>query len=508
MNSPNREKNAKLNILISLFCQLVSIICGLITPRYLLVAFGSEVNGAIASITTFLGYIILIEGGIGGVARAALYKPLSDNDDQKVSEVMSEIKAFFHRVGYVFVLYVIVIACTFNYISHSDALDWTTSFFLVIIISGSTFAQYFIGVSNAILLNASQRLYISNILSTIVVILNAVAVVLLTINSCDVLTVKLVSGLIFVVKPVAMWLYVKKHYNLVPVKTKNNVLKDKWTGLGQHIAFFLHNHTDVVVLTIFGNLKLVSIYTVYYMITGAIQNITTSSYSGMEAVFGDMYAKREVARLNRTFNIYETLISVVSSVLFGTTLVLILPFVKLYTASIIDTNYIEPLFAILLIGACFLYCIRAPYHNMIIAAGQFRQTNVASYGEAIINIISSVILVIRFGLIGVAIGTVLATLFRFVYYVLYLSKNILNRSIWLCFKREVINIIIIMIIYLIGIRIAAHFDFSSYLIWVEAGVIIAFFSAVISLLFNITFYKEECIFLAKRIRIKKQNQID
>lgn len=503
MSNPSREKSAKLNIFVSLLCQFVSIICGLITPRYLLTAFGSEVNGAITSITTFLGYIILLEGGIGGVARAALYKPLSEKNDQKVSEVMSEIKTFFRRIGYVFALYVVFIACTFNYISHTDALDWTTSFVLVIIISGSTFAQYFIGISNAILLNASQRLYISNILSTIVVALNAAAVVALTTSGCSVLTVKLVSGLIFVLKPVAMWLYVKKHYNIIPAKSKTNALKDKWTGIGQHIAFFLHTHTDVVVLTVFGNLKLVSIYSVYYMITGAIQNITTSCYSGMEAVFGDMYAKREMDTLNHTFNIYETLISIVSSVLFGTALVLIIPFVKLYTANITDTNYIEPLFAVLLIAACFIYCIRAPYHNMIIAAGQFKQTNVASYGEAIINIVSSVILVIRFGLIGVAIGTVLATLFRFVFYVVYLSKKVLNRSVWFCVKREAINIATVLIIYLIGVQITERFVLSSYFIWAGAGVVMFIISTIAALTVNLIFYHTESISLIKRIKFKR-----
>ena len=104
MKSGNREKNAKLNIIISLFCQLVTIICGLITPRYMLKTFGSEVNGAITSISTFLGYIVLLEGGIGGVARAALYRPLAEENENKISEVMTEIKTFFRRVGYVFVL--------------------------------------------------------------------------------------------------------------------------------------------------------------------------------------------------------------------------------------------------------------------------------------------------------------------------------------------------------------------------------------------------------------------
>ena len=502
MDNINREKKAKINILVSLLSQFVTMICGLITPRFMLRAFGSEVNGAITSITTFLGYIILVEGGIGGVARAALYKPLSEGNEQKVSEVMAEIKTFFRRVGYIFVFYVLVIACTFKYISHSDILDWTTSFFLVIIISGSTFAQYFIGISNGVLLHASQRLYISNILNAISVVLNTIFVVILTYNGCNLLSIKFVSGAIYTLKPIALWIYVKKHYNILPTKAKTNALKDKWTGMGQHIAYFLHSHTDVVVLTVFGNLKLVSIYGVYNMITSAIQNITTSCYSGMDAMFGDMYAKKEMDTLNRTFNIYETLISIVTSILFGTAMVLTIPFVRLYTIDITDTNYIDPLFAILLISSCIIFCLRAPYHNMIIAAGRFKQTNIASYGEAIINILSSIILVIYLGLVGVAIGTVLATSFRFVFYAIYLSRDVLKHKLSLWIKREIINLITLLMIYLCGTYIVDKFIFSSYVIWIEAGIIMILISTIITLLFNLVFYKNECKFLLKKARIK------
>ncbi len=495
-----REKNAKLNIVISLLCQLLTMICGLITPRYMLRAFGSDANGAVTSVTTFLGYIMLLEGGIGGVARAALYKPLADGDNQRISEVMAEIKRFFRRVGYVFVPYVIVIAFSFKSISHSASLEWSTSFLLVIIISISTFAQYFIGISNSVLINASQRQYINNAFNVVGIILNTVMVVVLTNRGYDLLSVKLASSVVYTVKPIALWLYVKRHFNIIPIKgQKKNILKDKWTGLGQHIAYFLHTHTDVVILTLFGNLAAVSVYGVYNMVTSAIQNISSSFSAGMEAVFGDMYAKNEKDTLNRTFDLYDTLVSVVSVVLFGTTMVLIIPFVKIYTAEITDANYIEPVFSILLVCACLLHCLRSPYHNLVIAAGHFKQTQTAAYGEALINIVSSILLVIGFGLSGVALGTVLATLFRFVYYALYISKKILNRKVMLWFKREAINSISIVLIYLSGGIVLQYLNYSDYLSWAIAGIIMFVVSGIITLTLNLLFYRQICFSLAKRI---------
>jgi uracil permease len=57
--------------------------------------FGSEAYGATTSITQFLAYITLLEGGIGGVARAVLYKPLAQRDMDTIGAIIGEIRKFF-----------------------------------------------------------------------------------------------------------------------------------------------------------------------------------------------------------------------------------------------------------------------------------------------------------------------------------------------------------------------------------------------------------------------------
>ena len=491
MSTDTRNRNAKLNIYISLFCQLITIVCGLIVPRRMLVAFGSEANGAVTSITTFLGYIALLEGGIGGVARAALYKPLADKDDAGISAIMTEIKRFFRRVGYFFVIYVLVIACTFRNIAHTDVFDWATSFWLVIILSASTFAQYFIGISNVVLLIAAQKQYLISLISVGATVANAVVVVVMTYLGCDLISVKIVSGLVFIAKPVLLWLIVRRQFHITTVKGDHTLLKDKWTGLGQHIAYFLHSHTDVVVLTLFGNLRAVSVYGVYALVTNAVQNIATSFSSGMEAVFGDMYAKGEKQTLQDTFGMYDTLMSIISTILFGTTMALIIPFVTLYTKGVTDADYIQPLFGVMLAAAGLIYCLRSPYHNMIIASGQFRQTNAASYGESIINIALSVILVVRFGLVGVAIGTVVATLYRSAFYAIYLSKNVLNRSLMLWLRREALNAVIVVATVLLGRALVANREITSYVQWALYGCVVGIGAVLLTLGGNWLLYRRD-----------------
>jgi peptidoglycan biosynthesis protein MviN/MurJ (putative lipid II flippase) len=136
---------------------------------------------------------------------------------------------------------------------------------------------------------------------------------------------------------------------------------------------------------------------------------------------------------------------------------------------------------------------------MVIAAGHFRQTNAASYGESVINIVSSVVLVIRFGLIGVAIGTVIAMLYRFGYYAVYLSKHILNRPLKLWIKREFINFMAVLLICFIGRFVIHRFMISTYLQWVIAGAIISLVGGLIIFMFNMLFYPHECILIWKRL---------
>ena len=72
--------NNKKNAISSLALQLATIAQGLILPKLILGAFGSEVNGLVSSITQFLSFISLLEGGLGAVVLAELYGPIEKKE--------------------------------------------------------------------------------------------------------------------------------------------------------------------------------------------------------------------------------------------------------------------------------------------------------------------------------------------------------------------------------------------------------------------------------------------
>ena len=197
----------------------------------------------------------------------------------------------------------------------------------------------------------------------------------------------------------------------------------------------------------------VSIYSVYYLVINGVTKVLKNSIQSVSAAFGDMLAKKEEKLIQINFDAFETLTASVSTVLFGTTLIMIVPFITVYTKGITDANYIQPLFATLIAIAGFFNCMRIPYQYLVEAAGHFKQTKHGAYFEAIMNICISVICVFKFGLVGVAIGTVCATVFRTIQFSVYMCKNIVKRSYWKVVKSLLSSIGVIAIAYLINVAL-------------------------------------------------------
>jgi O-antigen/teichoic acid export membrane protein len=234
------------------------------------------------------------------------------------------------------------------------------------------------------------------------------------------------------------------------------------------------------------------------MVVANMQNLAASFIAGMEALFGDMLAKNEHEKLNRTFRTYETIISIVAVLLFAVTTVMIVPFVRIYTAGVTDVDYEMPLFALLLTLSALLYCLRMPYHAAIIAAGHFRQTQLAAYGEAILNVGLSLLLVGRFGLVGVAAGTLTASGFRLVCYVIYLSRHILRRRVALFLQRSAVNAVIYAADVLAGMLTARAFSMTGYGSWALCGAATTLIAAAITAAGNLLYDRQSLRTLISR----------
>lgn len=485
-----RSKKAGINIISSLMLQFVIVICGFIVPRMIIQNFGSNVNGLITSITQFLAYITLLEAGFGPVVKSILYKPIANKNKQEIAKILKATEKFFRIISYIFIIYIVFLAFILPMIV-SNEFDHMFTLSLIIIIAISTFAEYYFGMTYKLYLQAEQKTYVTSVIQMGTTILNTILVVLLIYYGSSIQVVKLVSALIFVLRPLLQNLYVKKKYdiNLKNVDA-NYKIKQKWDGLAQHIAAVIHSNTAVVVLTLFSTTIEVSIYAVYLLVVNGVKNLVQALTGGVDASFGDMIAKGEKENLNKSFRIYEMFYFTLITIVFSCTLVLILPFISVYTKGITDANYYRPVFAYLLVLGQFMWSIRLPYSSITLAAGHFKETMKGAWVESIVNIVLSVTLVFKFGLVGVAIGTLVAMFIRTIEFMYHTSKNILERSKWFTFKRLFIIAIEVILILLIVSFIPTP-NITNYVEWIINAIIVAVIAAIVVLTINCLIYKED-----------------
>ena len=221
-------------------------------------------------------------------------------------------------------------------------------------------------------------------------------------------------------------------------------------------------------------------------------------------MLGNMLAKNETDELNRSFSHIEWFLHTLVTLVFSVTAVLIVPFVRVYTADISDANYIVPSFAYLITIAQAAYCLRLPYNIMILAAGHYKQTQWSAIIEAVINIVVSVVLVFNFGLIGVAIGTFAAMVYRTVYLAWYLSRNIIYRDLKHFLKHILTDIVCVIMLFSIVKLSPAFFTLRqiSYASWLLLAVKVGCTALFLGIAVNAILYKREVSDAIKKIRNK------
>lgn len=500
-----RAKKAFLTSMTSGLHQIIAIICGFILPRLFLSYYGSSVNGLVSSITQFLGFISLAELGVGAVVQSSLYKPLAEKNTDQISKIFKSANHFFNIIGFILLIYTIGLMFIYPMIVI-ETYDYLYTALLILIISFSTFSQYYLGITYRMILGADQYGFISQILSCAALVLNTALCFVFIRMSFSVHFVKCTSSIIFLIQPLVLMYIGKKKYKINrKVIIEQEPIKQKWNGVAQHIASVVNNNTDVLVLTLFSDLKTVSVYSVYHLVVNGVKNIVNSFTSGFIALFGNMLAKNERDVLNRTFTYFEWVIHTVTTIAFSLTGVLLLPFVKIYTSGINDVNYIVPSFAVLITAAQAAYCLRLPYNIMTMAAGHYKQTQTSAIVEALLNIIVSVLFVFKYGLIGVAIGTLSAMIYRTIYLAVYISKNIINRKMSHFIKHIGIDVLTALFIGIISLFI--NIDANAIPSWIFSALIWTLICLFVSLIINYIFYHDLVISFIKKLFKRKDRLI-
>lgn len=494
-------KHKGLNNIISGFAgQFITVALGIVLPRLVLLNLGSEANGLLSTVTQIFTYFALLEAGVGNAALQAIYGPIGSGDTEKTNRILSATQYYYRRTGLLYLIGVLVVGVVLPLIIQSTLAKSTV--FLVTILGGlGGVVRYFTQAKYLMLIKADGRNYAETNISTIINILISITKIVMLYAGCGVILIQAMYFGYSVLTSLIYVAYVRRSYPWLNLRTKPDLvaLEKRNSAFIHQISAMIFNSTDMLVLAIYANLKVVSVYGLYTLLFNMISTAIGTINGSIQYILGQSYNNKSsdtYTRMHDTFEIYNMALT---SSLYCIAGIFIIPFLQLYTAGVKDINYIDSALPLLFIAVYLLNNGRESSNMVIKFAGHFKQTQWRSILESVINITVSLVCVFKFGIYGVLIGTIAALLYRTNDMIIYANKKILNRSPWKTYRRWLINLALFVAVTLISKPVFAHISLDTYpkiIFWaaISCLIIVPLFFAVASLFDRKTYgYAKELV---------------
>ena len=501
-------KKTVYNFSFSLLSQLITISLGLIILRITLLNYGSEVNGLMNSVTQFVAYLSLFEAGIQMVAMQALYRPIRNDNTSQICGILAAVNKNYKKTGFYYLISLIVLSVIYPFIAHADGIRWLTVFSVVLFSGLGNVVLFFVQGKYKILLQAEGKTYIITNIQTLISVITSVIKIILLSLGWNVAFIVGVSFIVSLLQAVYIVVYINKKYKWIDlsVAPDNYALRQKGSALIHQISSLIFQNTDVLILTVFCGLKVVSVYSIYKMIVGQISSILNIPFTSFSFHLGQLY-NTDIKKYKETIDVVEVYYSALVFSIYTVTACLLLPFVSLYTRGISDIKYVDKFLALLFVASELLNFMRMAMLNTINYAGHFRKTLSQTITESVINLVLSLVAVARFGIYGVLIGTVAALLYRTTIIIIYSNRKLLDRRPWKTFFIYFVNFALLFALLFVYLHLKISID--SYAQFALVGLIatpvaIGIFMLILSIVFRNE--SARCFRMLKTIIVRYKNK--
>ena len=391
----------------------------------------------------------LAELGVSTAINFSLYKPIADKNKEKISSLMSFYKNAYRIIGCVVVLLGIILIPFLHYfIKNIESISNVYLIYILYLIN--TASTYFITYKET-LINADQNKYKLAIIDTVsVILLNLLQIIFLIITKNFIIYL-IVQFVVLFLQRVITNRYITKKYKNIDFNSKVKLDNEDKTNIVKNVkAMFFHkigeyciNSTDNLIISAFININTVGFYSNYLTVINLLNTFIMMIYNGITASLGNLIVRESYEKKEQIFKIMNFL----AFIIYGYCAVCLINLFNIFINIWIGEKYcLEFPIVLMIIINFYLTGMRVPSGIMKSAAGLFDVDKFTPLIQAIINLIVSIILVQKIGLIGVLIGTFISSIVIPCWQRPYLVyKYVLKKSSKQYFIEYLKNIIIIVI---------------------------------------------------------------
>lgn len=373
---------------------------------------GDDFVGTTGTIRSIIQFLNLAELGIGAAVGFSLYRPIFEKNREKVNEIIGYLGFLYKRIALIMLGTGIVITFFIPVSFENSSVPDIQIIYLFLALLTSTLMSYFFAY-HSFLLEADQKTYINSIINQSVFILRLALQCFVLIYLENVylwISFELLTPMLYVyllrkrVKKTYPWLKM----NFIAskeVRASNKLLLTKVKQLSVHkIGNFVSNGTDNIIIFTLINPESVAFLGNYQLVMNNINALLNKVFQGTNASVGNLVAENDLKKMLQVFwqmNAVRFFLS--GCACFGLFMGLN-DFVGVWLgARYIMTNDI----IVSLLGIFFILQVRQPVDCYIQAYGLYGDTW-APLTQSFINLAISIIFVLKMGVFGVLIGTIVS----------------------------------------------------------------------------------------------------
>ena len=368
------------------------------------------INGLFSDI---LNIMAVSDLGAHTAVSFALYKPIASGDTEKQKTLMMLCRRFY-RIVAVIVLAVGLAIIPFLgvLIRDGSAVPHLTLIYIMYVINSALSYPW---SYRKIIIDAHQQSYISTVIRTaswIVQNILQIVILLLTRNFILYLCIWIVCT---VMSNIALYIKAGKMYPFLNDSDVRKPDESEKLSLGEDIkAMMVHkagsiivkNTDSLLISSLVGTLALGS-YSNYYLIIGSVRQVLEQIFEGMSASVGDMNVNVSKDRIVRVFDSVFFL----GQWIYGLITIMLFEILDVFVSLSFGAQYrFDTKVTIVLCLVFYFSGMRQPVLIFRNSMGLFKYDKWKAVAEAVINLVVSLILGLKYGTAGVFLGTLISLL--------------------------------------------------------------------------------------------------
>ncbi len=410
-----RVHRSVMNIKVGMLFYVLSLFLAFFSRKIFLDCLGAEFIGLTGMLMNIMSFLSVAELGIGTSIVYFLYKPLQEDNHEKINEVMSMLAYLYRCIGGIIGICGILVSLFFPWWFGHLTTGLPLVYFAFFSFLTTTVSAYVFNYKQ-LLVSANQKQYLVNAYFQTIAIVQSITQILLAWYYRN-LWLWIIVGLVFTIIGIIVfnirirqlypWLDINLKKGRENLKHYPEVLKKTRQIFVQKIKDFILYRSDEILVGMFVSVVQVAFYGNYTIITSKLNFLVNILSDGINAGVGNLVAEGNEKNIMKVFwELTAVRFLIVGIVVFGL-LLFIQPFVSCWFG---HQYRLSDLIMYLLTFNIFIYLSRGVVENYIAAHGLYSDVWVA-WTELGLNIAITLCLAPLYGIVGILLGKIISVFF-------------------------------------------------------------------------------------------------